>query len=334
MALHGWIILDKPVGLGSTQAVGAVKRALREAGEPKTKVGHGGTLDPLASGVLPIALGEATKLAGRMLDATKAYDFTIRFGEETDSLDLEGKVIATSDVRPTRAELDAVLPRFIGPIEQVPPAFSALKVDGQRAYDLARAGKEVELKSRSVTIYLLSIRHPELVSGSISPPHEPSPEWMLKQVQHDGLAGKGRQMRTEHGRLDEITLSAEVSKGTYIRSLARDISQALGTVGHVTMLRRTKAGPFTLEQAISLDFLQDAAKSRRLTRTVLPLEAGLDDIPGLPVTPEQAQLLRHGQQLFGIPAVPGLHLATDGETPVALVEASDDGLRVVRGFNL
>ena len=334
MALHGWIILDKPVGLGSTQAVGAVKRALREAGEPKTKVGHGGTLDPLASGVLPIALGEATKLAGRMLDATKAYDFTIRFGEETDSLDLEGKVIATSDVRPTRAELDAVLPRFIGPIEQVPPAFSALKVDGQRAYDLARAGKEVELKSRSVTIYLLSIRHPELVSRSISPPHEPSPEWMLKQVQHDELAGKGRQMRTEHGRLDEITLSAEVSKGTYIRSLARDISHALGTVGHVTMLRRTKAGPFTLEQAISLDFLQDAAKARRLTRTVLPLEAGLDDIPGLPVTPEQAQLLRHGQQLFGIPAVPGLHLATDGETPVALVEASDDGLRVVRGYNL
>src|SRR6187401_2360989 len=164
MALNGWIILDKAVGMGSTKAVSAVKRALRDAGEPRTKVGHGGTLDPLASGVLPIALGEATKLAGRMLDATKAYDFTIRFGEETDSLDLEGKVIATSDVRPTRAELDAVLPRFIGPIEQVPPAFSALKVDGQRAYDLARAGKEVELKSRSVTIYLLSIRHRELVS--------------------------------------------------------------------------------------------------------------------------------------------------------------------------
>ncbi len=295
MALHGWIILDKVVGLGSTQAVGAVKRALREAGEPKTKVGHGGTLDPLASGVLPIALGEATKLAGRMLDASKAYDFTIRLGEETDTLDLEGKVVATSDVRPTRAEIEAILPRFTGPIEQVPPAFSALKVDGERAYDLARAGKEVELKSRDVTIHSL-----DLIDA----------------------AG------------DCATLSASVSKGTYIRSLARDISHALGTVGHVTMLRRTKAGPFTLEQAISLDFLQDAAKARRLTRTVLPLEAGLDDIPGLPVTPEQAQLLRHGQQLFGIPAVPGLHLATDGETPVALVEASDDGLRVVRGFNL
>jgi tRNA pseudouridine55 synthase len=134
--------------------------------------------------------------------------------------------------------------------------------------------------------------------------------------------------------LSSVTLSATVSKGTYIRSLARDIAHALNTVGHVTMLRRTKAGPFTLERAISLDFLRDAAKGRALTRTVLPLEAGLDDIPGLPVTPEQAQLLRHGQQLFGIPAVPGLHLATEGSTPVALVEVSDDGCKVVRGFNI
>ena len=297
MALHGWIILDKPVGIGSTQAVGAVKRALREAGEPKTKVGHGGTLDPLASGVLPIALGEATKLAGRMLDATKSYDFTIRFGEETDTLDLEGKVVATSDVRPTLAEIEAVLARFTGLIEQIPPAFSALKVDGKRAYDLARSGEAVELESRQVTVHNLKILPEGEVPG-------------------------------------EITLSATVSKGTYIRSLARDIAHALNSVGHVTMLRRTKAGPFTLERAISLDFLGDAAKARQLTRTVLPLEAGLDDIPGLPVTPEQAQLLRHGQQLFGIPAVRGLHLATDGSTPVALVEVSDDGLRVVRGFNL
>jgi len=293
--INGWIILDKPVGLGSTQAVSAVKRALRDAGEPKTKVGHGGTLDPLASGVLPIALGEATKLAGRMLDATKAYDFTIRFGEETDTLDLEGKVIATSDVRPSRAEVEAILPRFTGPIRQTPPAFSALKVDGKRAYDLARAGEEVELAQREVTIHALSI----VAAGA-----------------------------------NEATLSATVSKGTYIRSLARDIALSLNTVGHVTMLRRTKAGPFTLEKAISLDFLADAAKARQLTRTVLPLEAGLDDIPGLPVTPEQAQLLRHGQQLFGIPAVPGLHLATEGSTPVALVEVSDDGCKVVRGFNI
>jgi tRNA pseudouridine55 synthase len=295
MALHGWIIFDKPVGMGSTQAVGAVKRLLREAGEGKVKVGHGGTLDPLASGVLPIALGEATKLCGRMLDATKGYEFTIRFGEQTDSLDLEGKVIATSAVRPGRDDILAALPRFTGAIDQVPPAFSALKVDGRRAYDLAREGAEVELKSRRVTVHSL-----DLV----------------------GLDG------------DEATLAATVSKGTYIRSLARDIALTLGTVGHVVMLRRTRAGPFGLEQAISLDFLTDAAKARQLDGAVLPLEAGLDDIPALPVTPEQALLLRQGQRLVGIPASPGLHLAIDAETPVALVEASDDGLRVVRGFNI
>ena len=292
--IHGWIILDKPVGLGSTQAVSAVKRALREAGQPKTKVGHGGTLDPLASGVLPIAVGEATKLAGRMLDSTKAYDFTIRFGAETDTLDLEGKTVATSDVRPSLAEVEAILPGFSGPIEQVPPAFSALKVEGERAYDLARAGKDVSLAKRTVEILSLAIIE---------------------------------------GTSEQVTLSAAVSKGTYIRSLARDIAHALGTVGHVTMLRRTKAGPFSLQQAISLDFLADAAKARQLTRTVLPLAAGLDDIPALPVTPEQAKLLRHGQPLFGIPAT-GLQLATSDGTPVALVEASDHGLRVVRGFNL
>ena len=295
MALSGWIILDKPLGLGSTQAVSAVKRALREAGEPKTKVGHGGTLDPLATGVLPIALGEATKLAGRMLDATKAYDFTIRFGEQTDTLDAEGAVVATSEVRPTREALEAVLPRFTGPIEQMPPAYSALKVDGKRAYDLARAREEVALKARPVTVRALYV----------------------------SAFSEG-----------EATLSATVSKGTYIRSLARDIALALGSVGHVTMLRRTKAGPFTLDQAISLDFLADAARARDLTRTVLPLDAGLDDIPALPVTPDQAKLLRHGQQLFGIPATPGLKLARDGDTPVALVESDGTTITVVRGFNL
>ncbi len=318
--LHGWIILDKPVGLGSTTAVSAVKRILREAGEPKTKGGHGGTLDPLASGVLPIALGEATKLCGRMLDATKAYDFTIRFGEETDTLDAEGQIVATGDVRPTLEQIEAVLPSFTGEIEQVPPAYSALKVGGKAAYARARAGEDVELKPRRVTIHSLSIRHPELVSGSISPRAQPSPEWMLNKVQHDGL--------------DEVTLSAEVSKGTYIRSLARDIANALGTVGHVSYLRRTRAGPFSLESAISLDFLEEAAKARALTRTVLPLEAALDDIPALPVNSRQADMLRQGQRLSGFPAKPGLALATLEGTPVALVEASADGLRVVRGFNL
>jgi tRNA pseudouridine55 synthase len=296
--LHGWIILDKPVGLGSTSAVSAVKRILREAGEPKTKVGHGGTLDPLASGVLPIALGEATKLAGRMLDATKSYEFTIRFGEETDTLDAEGEAVATSDVRPTLEQVEAVLPRFTGEIEQVPPAFSALKIGGKAAYARARAGEPIEMISRGVTIRSLTVRHPR-ESGN-----------------------------------DAVTLSAEVSKGTYIRSLARDIARALNSVGHVTMLRRTRAGPFGIQQAISLDFLEEAAKARALTRTVLPLTAALDDIPALPVTPDQAQLLRHGQKLAGFPAQPGLQLATSEGTPVALVEAAADGLRVVRGFNL
>ena len=325
MALHGWIILDKPVGLGSTQAVAAVKRALREAGQPKTKVGHGGTLDPLASGVLPIALGEATKLTGRMLDATKAYDFTIRVGEEPDPLDREGRVIATRDSRPTQAGVEAILPRFTGPIEQVPPAYSALKVEGQRAYDLARAGKGVALTPRNVVIHALEL----LPAGEARGEGD--------HAQHGGGANAATTAPPpirDSEEVDEATLSATVSKGTYIRSLARDIAQALGTVGHVTMLRRTRAGPFSREQAISLDFLADAAKARQLTRTVLPLEAGLDDIPGLPVTPEQAQLLRHGQQLFGIPATSGLHLATDGNTPVALVEVLDGDLKVVRGFNL
>lgn len=293
--MHGWLVIDKPVGIGSTQVVGAVKRALREGGYPKVKVGHGGTLDPLASGVLPVALGEATKLAGRMLDADKVYDFTIGFGAETDTLDLEGEVIATSDTRPTVAEVEAVLPRFTGPIVQVPPAYSALKVDGQRAYDLARAGKDVTLASRDVTIHALSI--------VASTP-------------------------------DSITLSARVSKGTYIRSLARDIAHALDTVGHVTMLRRTRAGSFALDAAISLDKLSEAAKGRTLEQHLLPLTAGLDDIPALPVDPDQAGALRQGRKLIGIAARPGLNLATDRGIPVALVELSGDELRVVRGFNL
>ena len=295
--MHGWIVIDKPAGPGSTRIVSAVKRALREAGCNKVKVGHGGTLDPLASGVLPVALGEATKLAGRMLGADKVYEFTMRFGEETDTLDAEGAVVATSEQRPTRAEVDAVLARFTGEIEQVPPAFSALKVDGKRAYDLARAGAEVEMKSRRVTVHSLARRSTE-------------------------------------SRSDDVTLIARVSKGTYVRSLARDIARALGTVGHVVMLRRTKAGPFSLEQAISLDKLAQLAKARTLEQALLPLTAGLDDIPALPVTPDQARLLRQGRKVVGIAARPGLHLAIDSSVPVALVELHGDELRVVRGFNL
>jgi tRNA pseudouridine55 synthase len=290
-----------------------VKRILREAGEPKTKVGHGGTLDPLASGVLPIALGEATKLCGRMLGATKGYDFTIRFGDETDTLDLEGKVVATSDIRPTLDQVEAVLPEFTGEIEQVPPAYSALKIEGKAAYARARAGEDVELKPRNVTIHALTIGQSRESEGSAR-----------RQEQRDSRVRWN----------DEVTLSCTVSKGTYIRSLARDIANALGTVGHVSYLRRTRAGPFSLESAISLDFLEEAAKARALTRTVLPLTAALDDIPALLVTSRQAEMLRQGQRLVGFPATPGLQMAMLEETPVALVEALADGLRVVRGFNL
>ena len=297
--LNGWIILDKPLGLGSTAGVSAVKRALREGGYPKVKVGHGGTLDPLATGVLPIAIGEATKLAGRMLDSDKIYDFTIAFGTETDSLDLEGAVVTTSDVRPTLEEVLAILPRFTGPIEQIPPAYSALKVGGKRAYDLARAGQEVVLAPRSVTIHALC---------------------------HSCEGGNER--------LEAVTLTAHVSKGTYIRSLARDIAHALGTVGHVTMLCRTKAGPFTLGQAISLDILMEKAKARALEDVTLPIRTALDDIPALALTPEQARLLHHGQVLAGIAAQGGLHLALNGEMPLALVEVLDGNVRTVRRFNL
>jgi tRNA pseudouridine55 synthase len=293
--MHGWIILDKPLGLGSTAGVTAVKRALRDGGYAKHKVGHGGTLDPLATGVLPIAVGEATKLAGRLLDSDKAYAFTIGFGIETDTLDAEGRELVRSPVRPTITDVQAVLPRFTGAIQQVPPAFSALKLDGARAYDLARAGQEVTLASRSVTIHRLDIT--------------------------DGDAGS-------------VTLAATVSKGTYIRSLARDIAHALGSVGHVTMLRRTKAGPFTLDRAISLDKLADAAKGGDLEDMLLPLRAGLDDIPALTLTPDQAGLLRQGRILDGIAADDGQVFAMLDDVPIALAEVQSGQIRVVRGFNL
>ena len=301
--MHGWIILDKPLGLGSTQGVSAVKRALRSGGYVKAKVGHGGTLDPLATGVLPIAIGEATKLAGRMLDSDKVYDFTIAFGTQTDTLDREGKVIAKSDVRPTFAEIEAVLPRFTGPIDQVPPAYSALKVDGERAYALARSGADVVLAGRRVTVHSLGPHHWDL-------PNDPAQFF------------------------DEITLTAHVSKGTYIRSLARDIALALGTVGYVTMLRRTKAGPFDLTHAISLDKLAELGHARALEDKLLPLRAGLDDIPALSLTPDQAGLLRQGRVLIGIAVNDGLCFAMLGDIPVALVEAQAGEIRVVRGFNL
>ena len=258
------------------------------------KIGHGGTLDPLATGVLPIALGEATKLAGRMLDATKGYVFTVAWGSATATDDAEGAIVATSAVRPSSAAVEAALPAFRGPIVQTPPAYSALKVDGERAYKLARAGETVVLAERHLTIFALDLL--------------------------DARAGAA-------------DFDVTCSKGTYVRSLARDLALTLGTVGHVAALRRTRAGPFTLTQAISLDKLAALLQSGD-EQVTLPLTAGLDDIPALPVTPEDAALLKQGRTLPGHPASHGLYLATDGTVPVALVDVTSAAIRVVRGLNL
>lgn len=320
---HGWLILDKPRGLGSTQAVGAVKRCLRAAGYGKVKVGHGGTLDPLAEGVLMIALGEATKLAGRMLDADKIYAFTIQFGEETDTLDTEGKVIATSDRRPPRAAIAAILEHFTGPIAQAPPMYSAIKIDGRRAYDRARAGETVEMQLRSVTVHALAIMGG---GGDYDP--------VGSAFSTSGGRPDPYDLSTPLELADSITLIAHVSKGTYIRSLARDIAHALGTLGHVTYLRRIKAGPFREEQAISLDLLEEIGKGAPLKDHLLPLEAGLDGILALSLNPESAQAVRQGRVISGLPNPDGLHLATLDGVPVALMELSGGTATVVRGFNI
>lgn len=298
--MHGWIILDKPEGLGSTAALARIKGMARAASWGRVKAGHGGTLDPLASGVLPIALGEATKLAHRLLDARKAYRVTIAFGAATDSDDAHGRVIATSPVRPMRAQLLAALPAFTGRLLQRPPAVSALKVDGRRAYALARAGAPVTLAERAVELF-----HLELV---------------------DPAGGDGA--------LETATLELECSKGTYVRALARDLAAALGTLGHVVRLRRTRAGPFSLGHAMTLDLLQCLCDAGRLADAVLPLAAGLVDIPAMAVTPDEAAALKQGRRLAGRFGLSGLHVAMLGVTPVALVAVTATEVKVERGFNL
>ena len=293
--LNGWLVVDKPVGPSSAQVVGKLKWALRHGGHGKVKIGHGGTLDPLASGVLPIALGEATKLSGYLLNGPKSYRFTIAFGAATATDDAEGDVVGTSAVRPTPAEVTAVLPRFTGPIRQRPPAYSALKVDGERAYALARAGESVELAERELVIHSLTLLKADA---------------------------------------DSATLDVHCSKGTYVRSLARDIALALGTLGHVSLLRRTAAGPFRLDQALSLDKCVELVHGPAPEQALLPLTAGLDDIPALAVDPNEAAALKQGKRLDGPRVKPGQYLATDGSVPVALVAVSEHDIRVVRGFNL
>lgn len=250
--VHGWLIIDKPLEMTSTQVVGRVRYLL-----DAQKAGHGGTLDPLATGLLPIALGEATKTVSYAMDGTKVYEFTALWGKSTTTDDREGDVVATSDTRPTEREIREILPEFEGLIDQVPPIYSAIKVDGQRAYDLARADQDVELKSRSVRIDKLEL------------------------VKCDDL--------------DHASFRVTCGKGTYIRSLARDLAIRLGTVAHVVRLRRTQVGPFSEKHAISLDSLETLGHSARDSQALLDIEAVLDDIPALALTIEQARRLKHGQ---------------------------------------
>jgi tRNA pseudouridine55 synthase len=253
--IDGWLILDKPAGITSTQAVNKVKRAL-----DAQKAGHGGTLDPLATGLLPIALGAATKTVPYVMDSTKIYHFTIRFGEARDTDDAEGAVVATSDARPSDDEIRAALPRFTGSIMQVPPAFSAIKVEGERAYDLARAGAPPELPPRPAQVDRF-----ELI-----------------------------------GRPDEDTAAFEVQsgKGVYMRALARDLSRACGTVGHIVVLRRLRVGPFLETMAVTLDkFLDPEQNPATLAEFVRPLSTALDDIPALALNAAEFHALSQGQAI-------------------------------------
>jgi tRNA pseudouridine55 synthase len=257
-AISGWICLDKPYDLTSTYAVSRVRRIFNAQ-----KAGHAGTLDPLATGILPIALGEATKTVPFLMDADKAYRFTIAWGRTTATYDREGETLAESDVRPTLAQVEAVLPRFVGEIQQIPPAFSAIKVDGERAYDLARAGEVVELKARTVSI------HAARLAGA--------PD------------------------ADHVTIEIECGKGTYVRALVRDIADALGACGHVSELRRTRVGGFTEHSAVTLELLEDLGHKARCLEALLPVETALDDIPVLAVTDEDAFRLKQGRSIVLVP---------------------------------
>ncbi|WID94382.1 tRNA pseudouridine(55) synthase TruB [Bosea vestrisii] len=249
--VHGWVVLDKPVGMTSTHAVAVVKRAFSAK-----KAGHAGTLDPLASGLLPIALGEATKTVPFVMDGRKAYEFTVAWGSQTDTDDTEGRVVATSEDRPDEAAIAALLPRFTGTIQQVPPKFSAIKIAGERAYDLARDGEEVTLQARPVEITALRI------------------------VRHDGPT---------------TTFEAECGKGTYVRAIARDLGLALGCLGHVAHLRRTRVGPFAVTEAATVEALRDGDNA---AEALLPVSAALALIPEITVHRDAALRLKRGQSVL------------------------------------
>jgi len=292
--VHGWVVLDKPYGLGSTSAVGKVRWLFTAQ-----KAGHAGTLDPLATGILPIALGEATKTVPFMMDAKKSYQFTLTFGENTDTWDIEGEVTETSDMRPSEDAIRKALPQFIGDIEQIPPRYSAIKVDGKRSYDLARSGEIVELKSRQVRVDSFEL------------------------VEFDG---------------DAATFEVGCGKGTYIRSLARDLAATLGTCGHVTMLRRTRVGPFHQEQSFTLDALENLCHRGGVSDALRPVETALDDIPVLALTEQEAIELKHGRAIVLTPSFadpnPTRILAMLEDKAIALCDTSEGLLRPKKVFNL
>lgn len=293
--INGWLVIDKPLEMSSAAVVGKVRWLLKAR-----KAGHAGTLDPLATGVLPIGLGEATKTMPFIADASKTYEFTIAFGTATNTDDAEGEVVETSDHIPSKAELEALLPQFSGTIQQAPPAYSAIKVDGKRAYALARGGNEVKLAPRPVYIH-----HIEIIDFS------------------EGSA----------------TLRIDCGKGTYVRSLARDIARAAGSVGHVAMLRRTRVGPFSEKSAISLEKLEDLGHSAPAESFVLPVETALADIPALALTGEEAGKIRHGMAIDGsrfpdLANTQGPVLLTLDSQPVALGEARESGVQPLRVFNM
>jgi tRNA pseudouridine55 synthase len=298
--VHGWCVLDKPVGMTSTHAVSVVKRLFTAK-----RAGHAGTLDPLASGLLPIALGEATKTVPFVMDGRKTYAFTVRWGEERDTDDAEGRVVAASDARPTPDDIRALLPRFTGTIEQVPPRYSAIKIEGERAYDLAREGTVVELDSRPVDIHRL-----ELVDT-------PDP--------------------------DQSVLTAECGKGTYVRALARDLGRLLGCFGHVSALRRTIVGPFGEPHMIPLERLDSlchraAVGEGNLAALLLPVETALDDIPALAVSQADAARLQRGQAVLlrgrDAPVMRGPVSVTVSGHLVALAEVDRGEIVPKRVFNL
>lgn len=259
--VHGWLVLDKPVDITSTQAVGIVKRLLNAQ-----KAGHGGTLDPLASGILPIALGEATKTSQWAMDSEKEYLFTIEWGTSTDSQDKEGAVIATSPARPAREAVEAALENFLGEIDQVPPKFSAIKVNGERAYDLARDGETFELESRKVVVHSAEV--------------------------------------TDMPDADHTTLHVVTGKGFYVRALARDLAFELGCEGHISMLRRTRVGDFTLEDAITPDALEAMGKTpAERMQALVPLETALEDLPSVDLAAGDGDLIRQGRTVKLMPHV-------------------------------